>query len=233
LYIFWGLLLPFLGTVLGASTVFFLKSRQMSPLFYGVTAGMMLSAIWILLKPALEFGCVPAVTGVLLGCGTLYGIDRLSEKHPFSGRGRLLMLAISLHNLPEGMAVGIALAGALEGASVLAPSEAITMSLAIAVQNFPDGVTASVPLYEERKSRIRAFLLGILSGTVEPAAALLAFYIARFAGMILPYILSFAAGAMLYVVSVELIPQSQRGESSHRATWALVIGFSLMLFLEG
>jgi len=233
LWIFLCLLLPLFGTVMGAGTVFLIKERQMPPFFYGVTAGMMLSALWILLIPALEEGRFPAVFGVLLGCGSLYWVDHMTEKYPLTGRGKLLMLAITLHNLPEGMAVGIALAGALEGGSVLDLSETITMALAIAVQNFPDGVVAAAPLYEEKQSRIKAFLFGSLSGVVEPIAAILAFYVTRTLTVILPYVLSFAAGSMLYVVSEELIPTSQIGQTPHRATIALALGFSLMLFLEG
>ena len=250
-----GLLLPFLGTALGAACVFLMK-RQMPDLLQktllGFASGVMVAAsVWSLLIPAMEMGgeeteavrVVPAVCGFLCGIAFLLLMDRviphlhLGSSSPEGPRSRLsrtsmLALAVTLHNLPEGMAVGVALAAALEQSSYLPMAGAVALSLGIAIQNFPEGAIVSMPLRAEGNSRLRSFAIGALSGVVEPAGAVLTILLAAYVTPLLPYLLAFAAGAMVYVVVEELIPEASQGRHSNIGTIGFAAGFSLMMVLD-
>ena len=249
-----GLLLPLFGTTLGAGCVFFLK-RQIHPLvqkaLLGFASGVMVAAaVWSLLIPAMDqsahlgrLAFLPAAVGFLLGMAFLLLMDQLvphlhlgSEKAegPNSSFKRLtmLVLAVTLHNIPEGMAVGVVFAGMLTGDSEITLTGAFALSIGIAIQNFPEGAIISLPLKSEGASRGRAFLYGLLSGVVEPAGALLTILLASQIAPALPYLLAFAAGAMLYVVVEELIPEASQGDHSNLGTIGFAVGFTLMMILD-
>lgn len=249
-----GVLLPFLGTTAGAACVFFLKN-QISPnlqrIFTGFAAGVMVAAsVWSLLIPAMDMsedmgklGFVPAFVGFLLGVFFLLLMDsliphlHLSSDKPEGAKSRLgrtamLMLAVTIHNLPEGAACGAIFAGVLSGDGSVTMAGAITLSIGIAIQNFPEGAIISLPLRSEGHSRSKSFLLGALSGIVEPIGAVIAILLASVVTPILPYMLGFAAGAMIYVVVEELIPEASEGEHSNLGTIAFVAGFALMMVLD-
>lgn len=248
------LLLPFVGTSLGAGGVFFLK-RGMSPLVQrgltGFAAGVMVAAsVWSLLVPAMEqaaelgpWAFLPAVAGVWLGILFLLLLDRAiphlhQNSDPPEGprtklkRTTMLILAVALHNIPEGMAVGVVLAGWMAGNSGITAAGTLALSLGIAIQNFPEGAIISMPLQAEGMGKGRAFLYGILSGVVEPLAAVLTIWAAGLILPALPYLLSFAAGAMIYVVVEELIPEASAGEHSNLGTLFFGLGFTIMLALD-
>ena len=248
-----GLLIPFFGTALGAGCVLFMK-KDMSPLVHrsltGFAAGVMVAAsVWSLLIPAMnyasdmgKFAFVPAAVGFLLGIGFLLALDRLvphlhcggeAEGLPCSlPKSTMLVFAVALHNIPEGMAVGIVYAGVVAGSAELSIAGALALSVGIAIQNFPEGAIISMPLKSEGMKKGKSFLLGVLTGIVEPIAAVLTVLAADFILPILPYLLSFAAGAMIYVVVEELIPESAQGKHSNIGTIAFAIGFSLMMILD-
>ena len=246
-----GIILPFVGTTLGAATVFFLK-KDLTPkgkrLLLGFAAGLMFAAsIWSLIIPAIEmsqnFGklsWLPAAIGLILGCVFFIGVDiilaNLEEKifkktHNTTKENAMLIFAITLHNFPEGMAVGVAFAGLLSGNSMLGLSAALALSIGIAIQNFPEGAAVSLPIASEGKSKLKAFLIGMLSGLVEPISAIITILISGFITPILPYLLAFSAGAMIYVVVEELVPQIQ-DKSSKIGTIGIFIGFSIMMILD-
>ena len=248
------LLLPLLGTSLGAAMVFFLKGDippRVEKLLLGFASGVMIAAsVWSLLIPAIEQsrgGAVPAwlpaAVGFLLGIVLLLALDSLvphlhrhSDK-PEGVRARvsrtaMLVFAVTLHNLPEGMAVGVAYAGAASGSAGVSMTGAFALALGIAIQNFPEGAIVSLPMRGEGASRGKAFLYGVLSGLVEPVGAALTIALARQLTPVLPYLLSFAAGAMIYVVIEELIPESQAGEHSNLGTVGATAGFVLMMVLD-
>lgn len=245
------ILLPFLGTSLGAAAVFFLR-RNPRPAVHkgllGLAAGVMLAAmVWSLLTPAMEMtraagGIVwlPAALGFLAGIGGLLLLDQLLSRaerranaRPTEAHAsRMLLLAVTLHNLPEGMAVGVALAGALSMQSGLTAAGAAALSLGIAIQNIPEGTIISAPLAAAGMSRPRAFLYGMLSGAIEPLGAVLTLLLTRWITPLLPYVLAFAAGTMLYVVSVELIPETQRGRGGMVGAIGTALGFVLMMILD-
>lgn len=249
-----GILIPLIGTTLGAGCVFFMKDSlkpNIKKILLGFAAGVMIAAsIWSLLIPAIEmssswgkFSFVPATIGFLLGIGFLLLLDSIvphlhanstkeeGVKSNFK-KSTKLMFAVALHNLPEGMAVGVVLAGAYAGNSLITMSGALILAMGIAIQNFPEGAIISMPLHSGGMSKKKSFLMGFLSGIVEPLGALLTFFLTRFISPILPYLLAFAAGAMLYVVIEELIPESQSGEHSNAATISAAIGFALMMILD-
>jgi len=249
-----GLLIPLLGTGAGAACVFFLK-YQISPnlqrAFTGFAAGVMVAAsVWSLLIPAMDMSgdmgklaFVPALVGFLLGIAFLLLMDSLiphlhvgsSEpegKKSSLGRSAMLMLAVTIHNLPEGAACGAIFAGVISGEGAVTMAGAIALSIGIAIQNFPEGAIISLPLRSEGNSRFKAFLLGALSGVVEPLGALLAIGLAGIVTPILPYLLAFAAGAMIYVVVEELVPEANEGEHSNLGTIAFAVGFALMMVLD-
>ena len=249
-----GLLIPFAGTTLGSACVFFMK-KSLHPgvqrALTGFAAGVMVAAsIWSLLIPAMEqsaalgrLAFLPAVVGFWLGVGFLLALDMLvphlhqgadSPEGPKTGFSRtaMLVLAVTLHNIPEGMAIGVVYAGYLTGSTQITAMGALALSLGIAIQNFPEGAIISLPLKAEGASRGRAFWLGTLSGAVEPVAALLTVWAAGLVVPALPYLLSFAAGAMLYVVVEELIPEMSQGEHSNLGTLCFAFGFTLMMALD-
>ena len=251
---FLGILIPFLGTTLGSACVFFMK-RSLGDLVQralaGFAAGVMVAAsIWSLLIPAIEqsegmgkLSFLPAFIGFWVGVLFLLLLDRLiphlhigSDKAEGSksklGRTTMMVLAVTLHNIPEGMAVGVMYAGFLAGNSQITAASALVLSLGIAIQNFPEGAIISMPLKAEGESKSKAFLGGVLSGVVEPVGAVLTLLAARLVIPALPYFLSFAAGAMLYVVVEELIPEMSQGRHSNIGTIFFAVGFSVMMTLD-
>lgn len=249
-----SILLPLVGTTLGAAMVFFLRGAMKPCLqnaLLGFASGVMIAAsVWSLLIPAIEMteeaggvAWLPAVAGFLAGMGFLLLLDsliphmHLNADRPEgrkSGLGKsfMLVLAVTLHNLPEGMAVGVVLAGMLSGSGVITAAGAFTLALGIAIQNFPEGAIISMPLASSGMTRRRAFTYGFLSGVVEPIGAVLTIVLTALVAPILPYILAFAAGAMIYVVVEELIPAAQSGAHGDVGTVGVALGFSLMMLLD-
>ena len=248
-----GIFIPFAGTSLGAAMVFILKkniSENIQKILTGFAAGAMVAAsFWSLLQPALEsseamgaFSFVPAAVGFLIGVGFLLLLDEFTphmhfdkqEEGPKSGLKRTtkLILAVTLHNIPEGMAVGVVYAGFLSGSAGISSAGALTLALGIAIQNFPEGAIVSMPLRAEGMDKGRTFLFGVLSGAVEPAAALITILAAGTVVPVMPYLLAFAAGAMMYVVVEELIPEMSEGTHSNLGTIAFSLGFVLMMVLD-
>ena len=251
---FWGILIPFLGTSLGAACVFFMKktlSDMVQRSLTGFAAGVMVAAsVWSLLIPAMEQSAgmgnllfVPAVAGFWIGILFLLGLDHIvPHLHVKSGqtegpksqlrRTTMMVLAVTLHNIPEGMAVGVVYAGYLSGSAQITAAGALALSLGIAIQNFPEGAIISMPLRAEGMKKGKAFCGGVLSGVVEPIGAMLTILAAQLVVPALPYLLSFAAGAMLYVVVEELIPEMSQGSHSNIGTLFFAVGFSVMMTLD-
>lgn len=251
---FWGILIPFLGTSLGAACVFFMKktlSDMVQRSLTGFAAGVMVAAsVWSLLIPAMEqsagmgkLSFIPAVVGFWIGILFLLGLDHIvPHLHVKSGqtegpksqlrRTTMMVLAVTLHNIPEGMAVGVVYAGYLSGSAQITAAGALALSLGIAIQNFPEGAIISMPLRAEGMKKGKAFCGGVLSGVVEPIGAMLTILAAQLVVPALPYLLSFAAGAMLYVVVEELIPEMSQGSHSNIGTLFFAVGFSIMMMLD-
>ena len=252
--VFYGILIPFLGTSLGAACVFFMKhdmSERLSRILTGFAAGVMVAAsIWSLLIPAMEqseemgkFAFVPAVAGFWGGILFLLLLDHIiphlhrysvSAEGPKSRlqRTTMMVLAVTLHNIPEGMAVGVVYAGYLAGNAKTTVAAAMALSIGIAIQNFPEGAIISMPLRAEGMKVSKAFAGGVLSGIVEPVGAMLTILAAGYIVPALPYLLSFAAGAMIYVVVEELIPEMSQGEHSDLGTIFFAVGFTVMMSLD-
>ena len=250
----YGILIPFLGTSLGAACVFFMKqslSDRLQRSLAGFSAGVMVAAsVWSLLSPSIEqsaalgaFAFVPAAVGFWAGILFLLALDHIiPHLHQNSGqaegpksrlqRTTMMVLAVTLHNIPEGMAVGVVYAGYLSGSAQITAAGALALSLGIAIQNFPEGAIISMPLRAEGMGKGRAFWGGVLSGVVEPIGAVLTILAARHIVPALPYLLSFAAGAMLYVVVEELIPEMSQGDHSNIGTVFFAVGFSVMMILD-
>ncbi len=250
-----GLLLPFLGTTLGSACVFFLKNQlnpRVQKALLGFASGVMVAAsVWSLLIPAMDlsqemgrFAFFPAAVGFGLGIGFLFLMD-LAVPHLHMGEEKaegprcslkkttMLVLAVTLHNIPEGMAVGVVFSGALLNSQDIGLAGAFALSIGIAIQNFPEGAVISLPLRsEEGMGRKKAFLYGALSGIVEPVGAFLTILLSSLITPVLPYLLAFAAGAMLYVVVEELIPEASQGEHSNLGTLGFALGFALMMILD-
>ncbi len=249
-----GLLIPFLGTGAGAACVFILQKELkigIQRALSGFAAGVMVAAsIWSLIVPAIEqsaakgrWAFLPAFTGFWLGILFLLLLDHIiphlhrsidQEEGPKShfARTTMMVLAVTLHNIPEGMAVGVVYAGLVAGSGTVTAGGALALALGIAIQNFPEGAIISMPLYAEGKSKQEAFWLGLLSGAVEPVFGGLTILIAGLVVPAMPYLLSFAAGAMLYVVVEELIPEMSAGMHSNIGVVAFAGGFSLMMALD-
>ena len=248
-----GILIPFAGTSLGAAMVFFLKgeiSRRLQRILTGFAAGVMVAAsFWSLLEPALEssesmgrLSFVPAAVGFLIGIGFLLVLDMVTPhmhmnkegEGPRSGLKRTtkLILAVTLHNIPEGMAVGVVYANIIAGGSLISTAGALALAIGIAVQNFPEGAIVSMPLRGEGMSKGKTFWYGVLSGAVEPVAAVITIFAFSMVSAALPYMLAFAAGAMIYVVVEELIPEMSEGAHSNLGTIAFSFGFVLMMILD-
>ena len=252
--VIYGLLIPFVGTSLGSACVFFLKKGLGDRVQRGLTgfaSGVMVAAsIWSLLIPAMDqssgagsLACLPAVIGFWAGILFLLGLDHLiphlhQKSHHAEGphtrlrRSTMMVLAVTLHNIPEGMAVGVVYAGYLAGDGQITMMGALALSLGIAIQNFPGGAIISMPLRAEGMSKPRAFAGGVLSGAVEPLGALLTILAAGLVVPALPYLLSFAAGAMIYVVVEELIPEMSQGKHSDIGALSFAVGFTLMMALD-
>lgn len=248
-----GVLLPFLGTSLGSAMVFLLKRdipTKVQKVLTGFAAGVMVAAsFWSLLQPALDasehmgrMSFVPAAVGFMVGIGFLLLLDEVTphmhmdmqDEGPKTGLKRTtkLVLAVTLHNIPEGMAVGVVYAGWLHGGQTVSQTAALALALGIAIQNFPEGAIVSMPLRAEGMSKAKTFWCGVLSGAVEPVAAIMTIMAASFVVPILPYLLSFAAGAMMYVVVEELIPEMSEGAHTNVGTVAFSLGFVLMMVLD-
>ena len=249
-----GLLIPLLGTMLGSAFVFLMKedmSVRLQKSLLGYASGVMVAAsVWSLLIPAMEmeqakgaWSVFPAAVGFLLGMGFLLLIDELTP-HLHIGtdkpegmrshlsRTAMLVLAVTIHNLPEGMAVGVVFAGAENGAAHISLAGAVAVSVGIAIQNVPEGAIISMPMRAAGNSRWRSFLIGSLSGVVEPLGAVAVLLLASLLMPVLPYMLAFAAGAMLYVVIEELIPEASGGRHSNLSTIGFAVGFVLMMVLD-
>ena len=249
-----AIFLPFCGTVLGSACVFFLKgqmSRRLQRALMGFAAGVMVAAsIWSLIIPAMDqsahmgkLAFVPALIGVWVGVLFLLLLDKLvPHLHLNSdcpegtacnlGKSSMMVLAVALHNLPEGMAVGVVAASWLAGNESVSASAALVLALGIAIQNLPEGAIISMPLKSNGMRQRRAFGYGVLSGVIEPIGAILTILLAQLVVPILPYLLSFSAGAMLYVVVEELIPEMSEGEHSNIGTVFFAVGFTLMMVLD-
>lgn len=249
-----GILIPFLGTTLGAASVFFLKKEirpSIQKALLGFASGVMVAAsVWSLLIPAIDssealgkFAFLPAAIGFTFGILFLLSLDKiiphlhLNSKEPEGKKANLkkstmLVLAVTLHNIPEGMAVGVVFAGIYSNQSEITLAGAIALAIGIAIQNFPEGAIISLPLKSEGSSRSKAFAHGMASGIVEPVAAAITILLSSFVIPILPYLLAFAAGAMIYVVVEELLPEASRGEHSNIATIGFAVGFLIMMILD-
>ena len=248
------LLIPFLGTSLGSAMVFFTKNKineKFQKFLLGFASGVMIAAsVWSLIIPSVEMSAeqnviewLPAAVGFLLGIGFLLLLDsviphlHLNSDKPEGVKSRLskntmLVLAVTLHNIPEGMAVGVTLAGAITENTGITVAGAISLAVGIAIQNFPEGAIISMPLHSSGKSKFKSFLGGTLSGIVEPIGAIITIALTRIVVPILPYFLSFAAGAMIYVVSSELIPEAQAEKKSNLVTISVGVGFVIMMLLD-
>lgn len=252
--IFLGLAIPFLGTTLGAAMVFLMKkemNKKVEKILLGFASGVMIAAsVWSLLIPSIEMAetqgkvaWIPAAIGFLLGIVFLLVLDSVvphmhleSEKSEGMKsklkKTTMMVFAVTLHNIPEGMAVGVTFAGALAQNAGITMAGAFALAVGIAIQNFPEGAIISMPLKSEGVSKPKAFLYGTLSGIVEPIGAIITILLTNAVVPILPYLLSFAAGAMIYVVVEELIPESQAGEHSNIGTIGVAIGFTIMIILD-
>jgi len=249
-----GVAIPFFGTTLGSAMAFFLKS-EMSPrlqkALLGFASGVMIAAsVWSLLIPSIDMAAeqgtvawIPAAGGFLFGIAFLLVLDELiphlhlNTEQPEGascnmGKSIMLVLAVALHNIPEGMAVGVVLAGALSGDGLISAAGALALAIGIAIQNFPEGAIISMPLVSCGMKRSKAFSLGFMSGAVEPIGAIITILLTSLIRPALPYILAFAAGAMIYVVIEELIPESQAGAHSNIGTIGAAVGFALMMVLD-
>ena len=249
-----GVLIPFIGTSLGAAFVFFMKKqlgRSIQRALTGFAAGVMTAAsVWSLLIPAIEQSCsmgalafLPAVAGFWIGTLFLLILDKtIPHLHMFAdkaeghksklARTTMMLLAVTLHNIPEGMAVGVMYAGLLSGSADISTGGALALAIGIAIQNVPEGAIISMPLHAEGKSKSFSFLGGVISGAVEPVAAVITILISGLLVPIMPYLLSFAAGAMVYVVVEELIPEMSEGEHSNSGVLMFALGFTVMMMLD-
>lgn len=249
-----GLMIPFLGTTLGSAIVFFMRkemNKKIEKMLLGFAAGVMIAAsVWSLLIPAIDMAeeqgkiaWIPATIGFLGGMAFLLVLDtliphlHLESSEPEGVEANLkkttmLVLAVTLHNIPEGMSVGVTFAGAMIGNTGVTMAGAFALAVGIAIQNFPEGAIISMPLRSEGVSRLRSFVYGALSGIVEPVGALITILLAKQIVPALPFLLAFAAGAMIYVVVEELIPESQSGEHSNIGTIGVAFGFVIMMILD-
>lgn len=251
-----GVMIPFIGTALGSACVFFMKgslSERVSNALSGFAAGVMVAAsVWSLLIPAMEMSAdhgmgklsfVPAVVGFLVGIAFLLLLDHLiphlhvyldeAEGPKVSlAKSTMLILAVTLHNIPEGMAVGVVFAGMLAESETITLMGAFALSIGIAIQNFPEGAIISMPVCAAGTGRMKAFIYGMLSGAVEPVGALITIALSRFLIPVIPYLLSFAAGAMIYVVVEELIPEASTGKHSNIGTIGFALGFAVMMAMD-
>ena len=249
-----GLLLPFIGTTLGAFFVFFIKDKlpdNIQKSLLGFASGVMIAAsVWSLIIPSIDasrnmgnFAFLPAATGIAAGMLFLLLMDKiiphlhLNSNEPEGPKSKLhkttmLVFAVTLHNIPEGLAVGVIYAGLLSGTVNVTAAGALALSIGIAIQNIPEGLIVSFPIKAEGVSKFKSFVYGVLSGAVEPVAAILAILLTSMVTPLMPYFLSFAAGAMIYVVVEELIPEASSGRHTNHATIGFGIGFIIMMILD-
>lgn len=249
-----GILIPFAGTALGSAMVFFMRqemNQKVQKLLLGFASGVMIAAsVWSLLIPSIDMAeqeggtaWIPAATGFLLGMGFLLLLDTVTPHLHFTEekpegvpshlkKTTMLVLAVTLHNIPEGMAVGVTFAGVLAENAMITMTGAFALSIGIAIQNFPEGAIISMPLKEQGNSKGKSFVYGVLSGIVEPISAMITILLTGMILPLLPYLLAFAAGAMIYVVVEELIPEAQVGEHSNISTIGVAAGFVLMMILD-
>lgn len=246
LYSIGGILIPFLGTSLGSSMVFFMKkdmSSSFKKMIVGFAAGVMIAAsVWSLILPSVEMAenqgvisWIPAAVGFAFGVLFLILINKIAQKLEEKGDGKklnMLTFSVTLHNIPEGMAVGVCFAGFLAGNAGIALLEAVVLAIGIAIQNIPEGAIISMPLKMKGMSKKKAFLKGVLSGIVEPIAAMITVLLINIVVPVLPYLLSFAAGAMIYVVAEELVPEMHEGKKSSLGVIGVTIGFIVMMVLD-
>lgn len=248
LKVLWGITIPFIGTLIGSSVVFLLKkeiSQRGKNIFSALASGIMLAAsVWSLLLPALEMSdgsILHTATGFLVGVISMIWTDKIIEKRlysddinvPYARKTMMQLIAVTAHNIPEGMAVGMVFAALLNGNSDESLMPAFVLSLGIAIQNIPEGAIVTMPVMAEKKSKARAFLWGFVSGVVEPLGAILSIVLARYMAEVLPFFLSFAAGAMIYVVVEQLIPEMYIKESAKgKITTIFSLGFLLMMSLD-
>lgn len=237
-----GILIPFLGTTLGSACVLFMKNRikpSIEKTLLGFSAGVMVAAsVWSLLIPSIDqssklgkFAFAPAVLGFIIGIVLLPIVDKLTPRLKINNTSKLV-LAVTLHNIPEGMAVGVIFAGVLSRDCGVTMADAMALSIGIAIQNFPEGAIISLPLKSSGKSVSKAFLSGALSGIVEPISAVITLLAFSVINPALPYLLAFAAGAMVYVVVEELIPEASLGTHNNLSTFAFALGFAIMMTLD-
>ncbi len=248
------LTIPFLGTVLGSSLVFFMKkeiNQKVQRILLGFASGVMIAAsIWSLLIPSIQqsssygrFSVVPALVGFILGIAFLWAIDfftphqHINSDKPEGEKSNMsrlskMFLAVTIHNIPEGMAPGVFLAGVITDSVGVTMAGALSLAIGLAIQNFPEGAIISMPLKSQGVSKAKAFFLGAASGAVEPVGAVLMILLVNLLTPLLPYFLSFAAGAMIYVVVEELIPEAQAGEHSNLGTIGFALGFAVMMVLD-
>lgn len=248
-----GILIPFVGTTAGAACVYFMKNKMnnlVQKMLLGFASGVMIAAsVWSLLIPAMDMSSglrrlafIPAAVGFILGITFLLLLDRSiphmhldnEEEGPKSQlkKSTMLVLAVTLHNIPEGMAVGVIFAGLASGSEGITYAGALALAIGIAIQNFPEGAIISMPLKSSGLSKHKSFLYGMLSGIVEPIGAIITILMASFVIPVLPYLLAFAAGAMVYVVVEELIPEASNGDHSNIATIGFALGFVVMMILD-
>ncbi len=250
----YALLIPFLGTIVGSAFVFLVKekiSAQLQKTLLGFASGVMVAAsVWSLLIPSMEMSedmgkaaVIPAALGLLAGMAFLLLIDTLTphlhahDEHPEGIKSKLsrttmLNIAVAIHNFPEGMAVGVVIAGVMQGSEWISTAGMMAMAVGIAIQNIPEGAIVSLPMRAEGASKWKSFGMGALSGVAEPIGGILIILLASIMTPILPYLLSFSAGAMLYVVIEELIPEASKGEHTNLSTIGFAIGFVLMMVLD-
>lgn len=246
LYSIIGILIPFVGTSFGSGFVFFMKknmSERFKKITVGFAAGVMIAAsVWSLILPSVEMAenqnvlpWVPATVGLILGVVFLIIINNTAEKIESKKNGKkmnMLLFSVTLHNIPEGMAVGVSFAAFLAGNAGVELYEAMLLAIGIAIQNIPEGAIISMPLKMEGSSRTKAFIYGVLSGIVEPIAAFITVLMINIIVPVLPYLLSFAAGAMIYVVVEELVPEIHSGKKSFLGVIGFTAGFVVMMILD-
>lgn len=246
LYSIIGIMIPFIGTSLGSGFVFFLKNRineNIQKMLVGVAAGVMIAAsVWSLILPSVEMAenqgviaWIPATVGFIFGVVFLILTNRFAEKIESGKKVKklnMLLFSVTLHNIPEGMAVGVCFAGFLAGNAGIDLWEAMVLAIGIAIQNIPEGAIISMPLKVEGKTKKRAFIYGVLSGIVEPISALITVLLVEIIVPLLPYLLSFAAGAMIYVVIEELVPEIHEGQKTTLGVIGVTLGFIIMMILD-
>lgn len=246
--IFIGIMIPFIGTSLGSAVAFFFRNKVnpiFEKVFLGFASGVMIAAsVWSLLIPSIEMavnqgkiGWLPAASGLIIGAVFLKVIDKLFENRNINSlsedkKTNMLVFSVTLHNIPEGMAVGVVFASLLNANSNMQIASAFALAIGIAIQNFPEGAAISLPLRSKGEKLSKSFFIGVLSGIVEPIAALITILLSGFITNLLPFLLAFAAGAMIFVIVEELIPESQKGKYPTLGTISLIIGFIVMMVLD-